>query len=393
MKEFKVNNLISLRLIDGKTVLFVDNREFKQCKSLLINLHGGDQSVEEMKSIDGFADNLKYRAGHKREYEYITRRITEEEEFMGHCSNLQAWVENGYNTELLHRNLAFPLLKKLSEAEDKLAEQRFIEEIARRYKYGNNSVQSFLFNEGYLDYLTFDDILNGVLMPEDASFMERTLDSKKSYKPISYIAKLEGKERNNKLFFSSKKGMIEELEFQIEKALSHIPSEIEKLKKLERFYIYIGRHSDNIFKEEFKSESIKHLTIICSVKDITIPDMLYYFPNLRWLRIEGAEGTNSRPVVKLENSFKKLHNLETLELYNVRFDEFPETIVRLKNLSYIDLTCTSIKSVPLSIIRSLRTTGTLRRLKLLGNKDLIISEKDFKALKKNTIRFTTLIEM
>ncbi|HEC37101.1 hypothetical protein LCGC14_1248580 [marine sediment metagenome] len=150
MKEFKVNNLITLRLIDGKTVLFVNNREFKQCKILLLNIPVGDQPAEEMSSIDEFADDLRYKMGHERLYVDKLEEeiyITDEEEFMGHCSNLQAWAENDYNTKLLHRSLAFPLLKILSKEGDKIAELRFKEEIARRYKYGNQSVQSFLFDE------------------------------------------------------------------------------------------------------------------------------------------------------------------------------------------------------------------------------------------------------
>ncbi|HEC41080.1 hypothetical protein LCGC14_1393190 [marine sediment metagenome] len=82
MKEFKVNNLISLCLIDGKTVLFVNNREFKQCKILLLNVPIGDQPDVEMNSIDEFAEKLNFRVEYEREYV----DITEEEEFMGHCS-------------------------------------------------------------------------------------------------------------------------------------------------------------------------------------------------------------------------------------------------------------------------------------------------------------------
>ncbi len=382
MKEFKVNSLITLRLIDGKTVLFVNNREFKQCRILLLNIPVGDQPEEEMKSIDEFADDLQYRMGHERELVNKLEEemnITDEEEFMGHCSNLQAWVENDYNTNLLHRSLAFPLLKILTKEGDKIAEIKLKEEIVQRYKYGNNSVQSFLFNEGYLGYLRFDDILSGMLKPEDASFMEKIVGSSRRYKPIPYIAKLEGKERNKTLFFSLKDGRIEELELQLEKGLSQIPSEIENLKKLERLYIYIGSHSDNIFGEEFKVESVKYLMITCDARDTTIPDLIYYFPNLRWLYIEGI---NSKPFVKLDKSFKKLQNLESLELHSVRLDELPETIVNLKELKYIDLTYTSIKSVSVPIILTLRRTGVLRTLKLVGNTNLIISEGEIKALKK-----------
>ena len=62
--------------------------------------------------------------------------ITPKQEFWGHCSNIQAWVECEYDTRLLHSNLSFPLLKALSDAGDQLALIRFKEEIALRLEGG-----------------------------------------------------------------------------------------------------------------------------------------------------------------------------------------------------------------------------------------------------------------
>jgi hypothetical protein len=44
--------------------------------------------------------------------------IPPEIRFWAHCSNLETWGENNYDTRLIHSNLAFPLLKKLTEAGD-----------------------------------------------------------------------------------------------------------------------------------------------------------------------------------------------------------------------------------------------------------------------------------
>lgn len=78
--------------------------------------------------------------------------------FWGHCSNLQAWYENKYDTRLLHSNLLFPLLKKLTEAGDSLAKRVFKEEIAKRYTSNNTTVREFLRIEGYLDYLSKEEL-------------------------------------------------------------------------------------------------------------------------------------------------------------------------------------------------------------------------------------------
>jgi len=59
---------------------------------------------------------------------------------------------------MLHRWLAFPLLKELTEAGDPVAKKVFKEEIAKRYASGHPSVVGFLKYEGYLDYLSSDEI-------------------------------------------------------------------------------------------------------------------------------------------------------------------------------------------------------------------------------------------
>ena len=58
-------------------------------------------------------------------------------EFWGHCSNLQAWIENDYCTDIIHSNLAFPLLRILVEKGDPKANHVFKEEIAYRYENGS----------------------------------------------------------------------------------------------------------------------------------------------------------------------------------------------------------------------------------------------------------------
>ncbi len=91
--------------------------------------------------------------------------ITKEQEFWAHCSNLQAWAENGYDTRLLHSNLSFPLLKKLTEVGDTKARKIFKDEIAQRFVRGYIPVMRYLFKEKFVDYLTpeeFELILNEV---------------------------------------------------------------------------------------------------------------------------------------------------------------------------------------------------------------------------------------
>ncbi|KKK44622.1 hypothetical protein LCGC14_1164530 [marine sediment metagenome] len=375
MREFQVNNLITLRLVDGKTILFVNNREFKQCKILLLNLPVKSGLTQEIKSIDDAAENLD------ASMEYENSDIIEpEQEFWGHCSNIQAWVENSYNTDLLHRSLAFPLLKILSEKGDTIAKQKLKEEIVRRYKYGNKNVQLYLYREGYFSYFKVTDFLSGVLSPEDFLFMGKVLAPLKDYRLIPYFDLIKMDKRGSELYYSIKNGMIKELELGIDSNLHQVPREIKGLKILERFHIYIRRRSNNIFGKEFKSESVKHLVIYCNVLSITIPDLLYYFPNLVDLEIVGF---SSRPLVKLDESFKKLTHLKYLTLIHVNIEKLPDTIVNLKKLKQLTLRNTTLTSLSVSTIKSLRA---LEFLDLYGNSKLELSEEKIKDLKK-TIRF------
>jgi len=76
--------------------------------------------------------------------------------------NLQVWAEYNYNTDYLHRNLAFPLLRALTDAGDLKAKKVFKNEIGRRYESGGEATREYLREEGFLKYLT-DEELNSLI--------------------------------------------------------------------------------------------------------------------------------------------------------------------------------------------------------------------------------------
>lgn len=118
MLEFKVNDYLSLRNDGYKTQIYVNGIEFVQCKFLLINIPVDEVvSFEDIKSIDEAADNLDHSLEDLNSRKQNIGQITE---FWAHCSNLQVWAEQDYDTRLLHSNLSFPLLKKLTEVGEKL---------------------------------------------------------------------------------------------------------------------------------------------------------------------------------------------------------------------------------------------------------------------------------
>ena len=162
--NFKVNEFIALKLEDNpksripknETFIYVKGQRFDQCKFLLIPILVNEvQNFSEIDSIDEAAEKMD------RSLEYTKRRdvgIPVMTEFWGHCSNMQAWAEYNYDTRLLHRNLAFPLLKKLVEVGDPIAKKVFKEEIAKRYASGHPSVMEYLKDEGYLNHLSKEEL-------------------------------------------------------------------------------------------------------------------------------------------------------------------------------------------------------------------------------------------
>ncbi|MBA7570520.1 hypothetical protein ES708_12272 [subsurface metagenome] len=156
--RFIVNEYITLTLENNKTIIYVDGERFDQCKFLMLEIDVDKiTSLDEIQSIDEAAEKLdsSFEGVEQTQYE-----IPPEVEFWGHCSNLQVWAENDYNSNLLHRNLAFPLLKRLREEHDPKANKVFKEEIAKRIRCGHPTVFLYLLEEGYLDYLNSEELLS-----------------------------------------------------------------------------------------------------------------------------------------------------------------------------------------------------------------------------------------
>ena len=156
MKKFQVNDYIELLLINDETVIYVNNRKFIQCKFLLLNIPVEKiSSLDEIESVDEAAEKLDKSL---EPFEGRVEKIPPEVEFWGHCSNLQVWAENNYDTRLLHRNLAFSLLTKLSEVGDPIAKKVFKDELIKRIKEGNENVLVYLINEHYFRHFNDDEI-------------------------------------------------------------------------------------------------------------------------------------------------------------------------------------------------------------------------------------------
>ncbi len=176
MRQFIVNKYITLKLKHKKTVIYVCKKRFLSCNYLLLNssLKGNGQynSVDEIKETlnDDLHENISpQQIG-----------ISPREEFRAHCSNIHAWSLFGYDSRLLHSNLAFPLLEKLYDSGDVRAKKMFVKEVKKRFKSSYYPVQDYLISNGFLNYLSEN---------EQNSLMKFIHDPRSI---VSYLGILEG---------------------------------------------------------------------------------------------------------------------------------------------------------------------------------------------------------
>ncbi len=156
IKTYQVNKYIRLQLDWNTTNIYVNGQHFNQCKYLLLNIPLDEmEKYDEINSIDKAVELLDNTL---ETHSIENFQIDPETEFWGHCSNIQAWVENDYDTRIMHRNLAFPLLKKLTEVGDPIAKKVIKNEIALRLEENYPSVTYYLLEEGYLKFFNDEEI-------------------------------------------------------------------------------------------------------------------------------------------------------------------------------------------------------------------------------------------
>lgn len=137
MKEFKVNDFITLKLEEGRIDIYVKERIVFQKMFLLLNIPvKNNEKSENIESIDQVADILGWKKWGQVSINVYEKEMDPETVFWGYCSNLQVWAENNYDTRLLHSSLSFNLLTKLVEAGDPVAKKVFKNEVVSRFESG-----------------------------------------------------------------------------------------------------------------------------------------------------------------------------------------------------------------------------------------------------------------
>jgi hypothetical protein len=155
VNTFQINSHLSLRLEEEKTYIYIDGEQFLQCIRLILNIPKTDlPQFEEISSIDEAQKTVNTLYQNTMNAGF--HKITPQEEFRGHCSNIQTWYEHDYDTRLLHSNISFPILRKLAQLGDAKARIVYADEVAKRFTEGTPKIRAMLMEGGYFDPLTLE---------------------------------------------------------------------------------------------------------------------------------------------------------------------------------------------------------------------------------------------
>jgi len=336
MKEFRVNKFLTLRLENGKNNIYVNGHLFTHCKYILTRARVDDifnnESVDELSdsSVDTIAESLDHSMENNK---LNVIDLPEETKFWVHCSNLQLWAENNYDTRLLHSNLAFPLLKKLTDIGDPLAKRVFKEEIAKRLSHPFFPVIKYLINEGYVRYLDEGE-LNALLK-----------------KSVRAIVRFNNHELLSLIFKTRK---VNEISL-INKRLKTIPKSIAEFKDLEK--LNLSRNKLTTISDEICQ--LKHLRKLVLFRNLIkkLPEAISNLENLEILDL------SYNNLEELTNSFKYLKFLKKIFLHKNEFLSFPREVCNLKSLETLSfnnklISKKKIQEIPIDI-------GNLKNLRVL----------------------------
>lgn len=264
----------------------------------------------------------------------------------------------------MHSSLAFPLLKKLSEIGDPIAQKVLKDEIIKRYKNGTDATRKFLIIEGFLNFLPLDERLNLILEHEDFLTL---MDLSMELPPINPLPNirvlLDCIKIENKRIVELDLSRLGLIKFPIAIAkfkylkvlalssnnLEVIPQQINKLKSLQALWLSYN--------------NLRFLpSSICSLRSL---EQLWLDDNrIRWL----------------PKRIGSLDNLQILSLYNNRLTRLPDSSCRLKMLVDLNIASNPLRELPekFSELKSLEKLN----LKFNKNDNLEVSLKKIEKLQQ-----------
>lgn len=366
MKEFRINEFLSVKL-DKNTEVFFKDIKVRTCFSAVSNIPRRDaDKFENFESIDEYIDSHVSTHG--------TLKVSDDEIFWATCSSLQFWAENNYATNIISNKDYFYLLEKLANAGDEKAKEIFVKELTRRFDTENEPLRKIIAERfsKYLPSSFFEKMLKvlGFIQIENFNINGFTINRQKIYnfnddqligfgfKDYYLPLSLEGHTQLKFLYiidvslrqFPPEIIKMEDLKELIlvgggwysHFGLKELTEDIGNLKSLEK--LIISEHS----QLESISQTIGHLERLqflnlSNNKLNSIPESIGNLTCLKYLNLSNN---------KLENiptSIGDLKNIEILDLSQNDLLEIPDSICKLKNLKFLFLSDNPIIKLPKSI--------------------------------------------
>jgi len=300
-----------------------------------------------------------------------TIEITLEEEFWAHCSSLQAWEESGYDARLLDMRLAFPILKELAKLGDRKARQKFKDEIYRRFTSGYAPVAIYLVEEGYLEFLTEEEMrsmFQRTGMIEISNYYEK--NEERIFIPEELLQAFSDKQLE--LFISASNPFgVKDLSLYNGK-IKKLPRALLRYRDLE--ILYLKNNKIEVLPERIdKLVNLKELTLINNnlkqlprsignLKSLevlnlrnnnvhSLPDSIGTLENLRLLSLGGYgddKGSKKKPgnfLSTLPDAIKNLGNLVSLDLSRNLFSEIPPQVYELTSLKILNFSKNTLEGI------------------------------------------------
>lgn len=399
MIKFQINKYIELRLEDGRSNIYVDNQYFRQSKYVLLRktlFEIESEGILNVDSIDELAEKLDHSLKQKLpEVIYIPA----ETQFWVHCSNMQAWAEHDYDSKMLHSNLSFPLLKRLTEVGDLTARRVFKDEIAVRFASKHKPVSLFLIKGRYLNFFNDEELLtlageNREIFEDNLMYMRKEFvytylgddgkilkrlekKFKMSFTPLSKHFFLELIEKNNFFVENRRITKINLSDFHI----LAIPHEIYQLKSLDTLAV-IYCALERVPRAISKLKNLKLLALNSNFLK-TIPESIGLLQSLENLNLSHNElkflpetifnlgkleilNLGNNKLTHITEEIDRLKDLKSLHLYSNKLTSLPESLGKLHDLEHLTINNNKLTSLPESIAH-------LNNLKSFG-----LSENDFK---------------
>lgn len=368
--EFVVNKYITLKLIEKDTNIYINGKSFMLCKRLMISVPIDRISdTNELDSMDEAAEKLGWDGEDQINVDGMEYNLSPKTEFWGHCSNLQAWYENQYDTRILHSNIAFRLLKRLAEVGDPLAKEVLREEIVKRLNSRYDPVIYYLIKTKYTDFLSREDLLFSILEANEA---EVIIELEKILETEFQIDESNEKLELAQSSFSFEKGKV--IGLQITGfGLEELPDCIRNLTHLR--YLYLNGNDFKtlpVWMDELINLEVLDLT---SCEFEFFPEVIGKIFSLRELKLTNnyiSELSSSignldfleklnielNDLLTLPDSIGNLKSLKIVYAYRSGIQKLPKTIGNLKSIEELHLDGNTIEYLPESI-------GNLKSLKVL----------------------------